>query len=189
MRKLLAALVLGSLPFLHGCFPLVLGGAAATSGYLVGEDRRPTQTMAQDERIELRITDLMHQKHGEAHINATSYNRMVLLTGEAPSEQVKANIEATARSVPDVRGIVNEIQVSGNSGMPARANDTYVTSKVKARFLDARKFNPVHVKVITEGGTVYLMGLVKRQEADAATEIARTTSGVKRVVRVFEYQD
>ena len=73
--------------------------------------------------------------------------------------------------------------------MPARANDTYVTSKVKARFLDARKFNPVHVKVITEGGTVYLMGLVKRQEANDATEIARTTSGVRRVVRVFDYQD
>jgi osmotically-inducible protein OsmY len=188
MRKTLALLVFVCLPFLHGC-GLFIVGAAAGSGYLLGEDRRPVQTMSEDERIELRVTDAMHKQHPQAHINVTSFNRMVLVTGEAPSDQAKASIEAIARGTPDVRAVVNEIQVSGNSGMPARANDTYITSKVKGRFLDGRKFNPVHVKVITEAGTVYLMGVVKRQEADAATEIARTTSGVQRVVRVFEYQD
>ncbi len=188
MRKILSLLILASLPLLHGC-GLFIVGAAAGGAYLVGEDRRPVSTMTEDEKIELAITDQLNSKFKEVHVNATSFNRMVLLTGEAPSEQVKANVEAMARGTANVRSVVNDIQVAGNSGMPARANDTYVTSKVKSRFVDSRKFNPVHVKVITEAGTVYLMGLVKHQEADAATEVARTTSGVQRVVRVFEYQD
>ena len=93
------------------------------------------------------------------------------------------------RAIPNVRAIINELQVAGNASFPARANDSYITSKVKGRFLDARRFNPVHVKVVTEAGTVYLLGVVRRKEADDATELARTTSGVQRVVRVFEYQE
>jgi osmotically-inducible protein OsmY len=111
------------------------------------------------------------------------------LTGEAPSTEAKADIEKIAREVANVRGTFNEITVGPVTALSTRANDSYITSKVKARFLDGRRFNPVHVKVVTENGTVYLMGIVKRQEADNATEIARTTSGVTRVVRVFEYQE
>jgi osmotically-inducible protein OsmY len=114
---------------------------------------------------------------------------MLLLTGEAPDAAAKAEIEKIARAVENVRGIFNEIQVAGNSSLSARANDSYLTSKVKARFVDAQKFNAVHVKVVTEANTVYLLGLVKRQEAGDATELARTTGGVQRVVRVFEYLD
>jgi osmotically-inducible protein OsmY len=168
---------------------LAVGGAAAAGGYLVGEDRRPANVLAEDQQIEFRIGNRVGEKHQAVHLNATSYNKMVLLTGEVPTEAAKADIEAIARGVPNVRGIVNELQVAGAASFPARANDSYITSKVKARFLDARQFNPVHVKVVTESGTVYLMGIVNRKEADSATELARTTSGAQKVVRVFEYQD
>jgi osmotically-inducible protein OsmY len=145
--------------------------------------------MAEDQAMEFKISNRVNEKHPEAHINATAYNRIVLLTGEAPSAQTKAAIEQIVRSVENIRLVYNEIQIAGNSALPARTNDSYVTSKVKTRFVDARKFNAVHVKVVTEAGTVYLMGIVKRQEANDATEVARTTAGVQRVVRVFEYQD
>ena len=188
MRYLIALLALASLPLLQGCVAAAVGGAAA-GGYLVGEDRRTVATMTEDQSIELKTGTRVGAKYPDAHINATSYNRMVLLTGEAPTEQAKLEIERIARAVENVRGIYNEIQVAGNTSFPARANDSYITSKVKARFLDARKFNIVHVKVVTEAGTVYLMGMVKREEALPATELARTTAGVQRVIRVFEYQD
>jgi osmotically-inducible protein OsmY len=189
MRQLIAVVALAALPLLHGCAVLALGGAAAAGGYLVGEDRRSVQTMTIDQQIEFRAKNLIVDKYPNAHINITSYNHLVLLTGEAPDAAAKANIEAMVRSVDRVRGIYNEIQIAGVSALTARANDSFVTSKVKGRFLDARKFNPVHVKVVTEGGTVYLMGIVKRAEGDAATELARTTTGVQRVVRLFEFQE
>lgn len=188
MRYLVTLCALALLPLMNGCM-LFAVGAAGAGGYLVGEERRPVSTIAEDEKIKFKIDNRVAEKHPEAHINPTSYNGLVLLTGEAPTEQAKREIEQAVRGVENVRGVVDEIQVAGNSSMPARANDSYITSKVKARFVDARLFNPVHVKVVTEAGTVYLMGLVKHKEADDATEIARTTSGVRRVVRVFEYQD
>ena len=189
MRYLLTVLTLLSLPLLHGCAAVALGGAAAAGGYMVGEDRRPVPVMTDDQGIEFRVANRVGEKYPGAHVNATSYNYLVLLTGEAPNDAAKADIEQIARSVDKVRGVYNELQVAGSSSFPARANDSYITSKVKARFLDARRFNPVHVKVVTEAGTVYLMGIVKRQEANDASELARTTGGVQRVVRVFEYQD
>jgi osmotically-inducible protein OsmY len=189
MRILLILITAALVPLIQGCAAVALGGAAAAGGYLVGEDRRSAALLADDQAIEFRVQNRVGEKHPGAHVNTTSYNKMVLLTGEAPSAEAKADIEKIARSVGNVRGIYNELQISGSTSFPARANDSYVTSKVKARFLDARRFNPVHVKVVTEAGTVYLMGIVKKQEADHATEIARTTSGVQKVVRVFEYQD
>ena len=189
MRILIILITAALIPFINGCAAVALGGAAAAGGYLVGEDRRQSATLAEDQAIEFKIHNRVAEKHRNAHVNATSYNRMVLLTGEAPDAEAKADIEKIARGVDNVRNTYNELQISGSTSFPARANDSYITSKVKARFLDARKFNPVHVKVVTEAGTVYLLGLVKRQEANDATEIARTTSGVQKVVRVFEYQD
>ena len=188
MRNIIGLLTLAALPLLHGCVPVMFGGAAAT-GVVVAEDRRTVGTITEDQGIELKASSRISEKFGNAHINVTSYNRMLLLTGEAPDAAAKSEIEKIARSVENVRGVYNEIQIAGNSSLSARANDAYLTSKVKARFVDAQKFNAVHVKVITEANTVYLMGLVTRQEANAATEIARTTSGVQRVVRVFEYLD
>jgi osmotically-inducible protein OsmY len=113
----------------------------------------------------------------------------VLLTGEVPNAGAKATAEKIARGVDNVRGVFNELQIGPNSSLSARSNDSYITSKVKARFVDGAKFNPLHVKVVTESSVVYLVGLVKRQEANDATEIARTTAGVQRVVRVFQYLD
>lgn len=187
IHRVVTALTLVSVIALAGCAAAVVGGAAA-GGYLVGEDRRPAAVMTEDEGIELRASNRVSEKFPAAHVNATSYNRMVLLTGEAPTAEAKAEIEKIVREVPGVRGIVNELTVGPATTLSARANDSYITSKVKARFVDNGKFNPIHVKVTTENGIVYLMGIVKKPEADTATEIARTTSGVRRVVRVFDYQ-
>jgi osmotically-inducible protein OsmY len=187
MRRLIASLALVSLPFLHGCAAVAVG-AAAGGGYVLGEDRRTASVMAEDQRTEFRIHDHVRAQHSSSHINATSFNRMVLLTGESPNEKEKAGIEVFARGIEGVRGIYNEIQVGPNSSMQARTNDTLITTKVKARLVDSRKVNALHVKVVTEAGVVYLMGNITRQEANDATEVARTTSGVQRVVRLFEYQ-
>lgn len=187
MRKFLTLSFIALLPVLGGCIAAVVGGAAA-GGYLVGEDRRPASILTDDQTIEFRIGNRVSEKFPTAHINATSFNHLVLLTGEAPSADAKAQIEQIARGVQNVRSIFNEITVGPSAGLTARANDSLITSKVKARFVDARKFNPVNVKVVTEDSTVYLMGIVKDREASDATEIARRTSGVRRVVRVFEVQ-
>ena len=187
MRHILAVLLL-ALPLINGCVPVIVGGAAAT-GVMVAEDRRTVGTLAEDEGIEFKTLNRIGGKVKDAHLNATSYNRMVLLTGEVADAAAKAEAEKIARAVENVRGVHNELQVAGNSSLSARANDSYLTSKVKARFVDAQKFNPFHVKVVTENNVVYLLGLVKRQEANEATEIARTTGGVQKVVRIFEYLD
>jgi osmotically-inducible protein OsmY len=188
VSRLVPLLLLACVVTLYGCAAAVVGGAAA-GGYLVGEDRRTAAVLAEDQDIEVRIKNRVNDKYPDAHMNATSYNRLVLLTGEVPSAQAKSEVESIAREVPRIRGIYNELTVGAVTPLSSRTNDSYVTSKVKARFVDNGKFNPVHVKVVTEDSVVYLMGIVKRPEADTATQIARTTSGVKRVVRVFEYQD
>ena len=187
MRKLITIAALASLPFVYGCVAAVVGGAAA-GGYMVGEDRRSAGILADDQAIEFAIGNRISGKYPNAHVNATSFNRLVLLTGEVPTAEAKAEIEKVAREVKNVRGVYNELVVGPSTAFSERANDGLLTSKVKARFVDARKFNPVHVKVVTEASTVYLMGIVKPHEADIATDIARTTTGVRRVVRVFEVQ-
>jgi osmotically-inducible protein OsmY len=188
MRLLLLLVAFAALPVLQGCVAMALGGAAA-GGYMVGEDRRSTAVMTDDQAIELKASNRLNEKYPNAHIIATSYNKLVLLTGEVPDAAAKAEADRIVRGVDGVRGTFNELQVGPVSALSARANDSYITSKVKTRFLDARRFNALHVKVVTEASTVYLMGLVKRSEANDATELARTTSGVQRVVRAFEFQD
>lgn len=180
-----AALLALCLPVLAGCF-----GAAAVgvgTGALIITDRRNSETYVTDQGLELRAGNRISEKHGDkVHVNVTSYNRMLLLTGEAPNAQVKADIEKLAAEVPNVKSITNELAIAGPSSFGARSNDTYITSKVKARFVDANKFATNHVKVVTEGGVVFLLGLVTQAEANDAVEIARTTGGVQKVVRVFE---
>jgi len=188
MRKQIAYGCIALLPFISGCTAVAIGGAAAT-GVMIAEDRRTVGAITEDQGIELKAASRIDEKVKDAHINVTSYNRTVLLTGEVPSEAAKADSERIARAVENVRNVLNELQVAGNSSFQARTNDTVLTSKVKARFVDSGKFSPLHVKVVTENGTVYLLGLVKKQEAADATEVARTTGGVRKVVRVFEYLD
>lgn len=188
MRNFLTLACIALLPVFSGCAAVAVGGAVA-AGVMVAEDRRTVGTMTEDEGIEQKASNRINEKIKDAHINVTSYNRMVLLTGEAPTEAAKADAERIARAVENVRSVFNELQVAGNTAMQSRTNDSVITSKVKARFVDSRKFSPVHVKVVTENGVVFLMGLVKKQEAADATEVTRTTGGVTKVVRVFEYLD
>lgn len=174
---------------LSGCAPLVIGGAAAT-GVIVAEDRRTVGTLTEDQGIEVKTSNRIGDSlKGNVHVNVTSYNRVVLLTGEVPDAAAKEQAERIARAVENVRSVYNELAVAPVTAMSSRTNDTVITSKVKARFVDGQKFSPVHVKVVTENGVVYLMGIVKRQEASDATDITRTTSDVRRVVRMFEYLD
>lgn len=181
-RWLLPAAIL---PLLAGCFGAAVVGVGA--GALMITDRRVTETYVADEAIEIRACNRIGEKFGDkVHVNCTSFNRMLLLTGEVPDAASRSEVEKVASGAPNVKSITNELQVSGVSSLGSRSNDAYVTSKVKARFIDYNQFTVNHVKVITEAGTVYLLGLVTQREGNAAVEIARTTSGVLKVVRVFE---
>ena len=172
---------------LTGCAAAVVGAGAA-AGYGIYEDRRSAGTMADDSRIESRASSAIDQRFGwKVHVNVTSYNRQVLISGEVPDAVTHAEIEKLVGALPGVRTLSNEMTIGPLSSLAARTGDTVVTSNVKSRFLGAKNFNAVHVKVVTEAGVVFLMGMVTEVEANAATEIARTTDGVKKVVKVFEY--
>jgi osmotically-inducible protein OsmY len=165
-----------------GCAPvLVVGGA---------EDRRSSGTFLDDEGIENRALLKAKTRFGsQIHLNVTSYNRHVLLSGEVPTEAMKREVEDEVRGAGNITRIHNELVVGPNAGVLAVSNDTRLTGVVKTRFLEANRFQANHVKVVTEASTVFLMGIVKRAEAEAASELASTTRGVQRVVRLFEYLD
>jgi osmotically-inducible protein OsmY len=185
-KLLLCAGIIAVIAPLQGCAPIAVGAAAA-GGLVMVDDRRTTGIYIEDENIEWKALSAIRNASSVAHVNTTSYNRKVLLTGEAPTDADKKKIEEAVAGVASVREVTNEIQVAGNSSLAARGSDGLVTSNVKVRMVNNGKFSPNHVKVLTEGGVVYLMGLVTQYEGDAAAEIARTTSGVSRVVKVFEY--
>lgn len=171
---------------LSACVPLIVGGAVV-GGTLVATDRRTSGAQLEDEGIELRGTNRLREALVErAHVNVTSYNRQVLLTGEVPTEQDKVLAEQVVSRVENVQKIVNELAVMGNTSLVARSSDTLVTGKVRASFVDAKDLYANSFKVVTERGTVHLMGRVTQREADRATEIARSVSGVQKVVRIFE---
>jgi osmotically-inducible protein OsmY len=182
---LLALALLAAAPVLSGCVGVAVTGAAA--GALMIDDRRTAGVYVEDENIEWKVVGLANDRFKGSHLNATSFNRKVLLTGEVPTEEVKKAVEDAVKNVPAVREVANELAVAGNSSIASRGNDSLITSNVKGRMVGNGKFSPNHVKVVTEAGTVYLMGLVTQAEGDAATDIARSTSGVTRVVKVFEY--
>lgn len=188
VNLLLLSLILLT-PALPGCVPAVAVGAGA--GAAMAADPRSTGTYIDDEGIELKASNLIYDKfkdNDKIHVNITSYNRNVLLTGEVPAEAAREEIGQLARSVTGVREVSNEIVVAPAATFSSRSNDTYITSKVKGRMIDAQKFPVNRVKVVTENGVVYLLGLVTPREAEDAVTIARTTSGVKKVVKVFELQ-
>ena len=187
MMRTLASLLIAAAWALQGCVPLVIGagGAAAYSSL---EDRRTTGIQIEDEAIETRASNRISDRFGSrVHVNVTSYNRVALLTGEVPDDAARAEVEKIVRAVPNVREVSNDIQVAGISSYPARANDAYLTTKVRGRLFDTKRVSPVHLKVVSEAGAVYLMGVVTEAEADEAVEIARNTGGVRKVVKVFEY--
>ena len=185
-RLLVTALAAAALAgALSGCAPLIIGGAAM--GALVTFDRRTSGAQLEDEGIELRAGARMREAMADrAHVNLTSYNRQVLLTGEVPNEQAKQQAEQVVSRVYNVKGIVNDLAVMGNPTLAQRSAYTLITGKVKASLVDDSSLSVNAFKVVTERGVVYLMGRVTQREADRATQIARNISGVTRVVRIFE---
>lgn len=185
-RALLGLATLGlSLPALQGCFGVAVAGA--TMGMLAAADRRSIGVQTDDEAIELKASNrLSPDIRDRSHINFTSYNRRLLLTGEVPDDATRTRVAEEVSRVENVQGVWNELVVAGNSSLTSRSNDTYITSKVKARFIDANQFAANHVKVVTEAGRVYLLGIVSEREAQAAIQVARNTEGVKRVVNVMQ---
>jgi osmotically-inducible protein OsmY len=178
-----AALLMGSLT---ACIPLVIGGAAA-GGSLVATDRRTSGAQLEDEGIELRGVSRLRSSLGDrGHLNLTSYNRQVLLTGEVPTAQDKQLVEQIVSRIENVSSVVNELVVAGNSSLSQRSSDTLVTGRIKAQLIDAQDLFSNAFKVVTERGTAYLMGRVTQREADRATALVRSTSGVQKVVRIFD---
>lgn len=185
---ILVAAIIVATTALQGCFPIVAAGVGA--GALSAADRRSTGAQIDDQSIEVKISNRFKEQFGTAQykVDVTSFNRRVLLTGEAANPEIKNKLTELAKSVAGVSGVTNEV---ADSISHARTSDALVTSNVKSRFVtnNEGRFYPNHIKVVTENSVVYLMGLVTQAEGDAAAEIARTSRGVQGVVKVFEYID
>lgn len=186
LRAARVAAVLGAAAWFSGCAPLLVGGAAV-GGAMVFSDRRTSGTQIEDQSIEVKAANRAREVLGDrGHLNFTSYNRTLLITGEVPSEADRTNVERAVAGIENLRAVVNELGVLGNSALASRSSDAIITSKVKATFVDAKDLHSTAFKVVTERGTVYLLGRVTEREATRATELARGVGGVEKVVRVFE---
>ena len=183
-------LILSTLLILNGCAaPLLIGGAAAT-GVAVANDRRTAGTMLDDERIEIQVLGLVAKEQelvDRSHLNVTSYNGIVLLTGEVEKEAIGRRIADIARKAAKVREVKNELRIGSKSTPSSRSRDTILTTRVKSRLVADSSVDGTAIKVISENGTVFLMGLVSLPEAASAVEVTRSTDGVQRIVKVFEY--
>ena len=179
------AVLASALVGLSGCAPLIVGGAVMTG--VVATDRRTAGTQVEDETIELKVASAVRKDLGErVHLNVTSFNRKVLLTGEARSQADKERAEKLAQSQENVQSIVNDLAVAPPSSLTQRSKDVVITSQVKAAFIDAKDLQVNAIKVVTERGAVYLMGRVTAREAKRASDIVRGIGGVTKVVRVFD---
>jgi len=171
---------------LQGCAPLLIGGAAVGSALMV-TDRRTAGTQVEDQSIELKGRNRVGQVLGDGgRVALTSYNRVVLLTGEVPDEATRTAVEEAVRKVENVRNVVNELGVGPVSSLGSRSNDAILTSKVKATYVDAKDLQANAIKVVSERGIVYLLGRVTEREATRASDLAAGIPGVQKVVRVFE---
>jgi len=185
-RFTLLAATLAASALMGACAPVIVGGAMLGTALSV-TDRRTTGAQLEDEGIELKAINRLREAVGErGHINTTSYNRTVLITGEVPTEADRVAAEQAINRIENVRATVNELAVMGNASLTARSNDAILSSKVKANFIDAKDLQANAFKVVAERGTIFLMGRVTEREAGRATEIARSVGGVGKVVRVFE---
>lgn len=183
---LAAAALVATLPFLQGCVPAVIVGGAA-AGVMTAHDRRSTGTQTDDETAEWKAMQSIPAQYKElTHANFTAYNRRLLITGEAPSDEAKSGIEAKVRMIDGIREVYNELGIGPASSLGSRSTDSFITSKVKARLVDTNQLSANHIKVVTERGIVYLMGIVNEREAKVAVAVARTTDGVRKVVNVLE---
>jgi osmotically-inducible protein OsmY len=188
-RATILVALCAAIPLLEGCAPAVVA-VGVGYGAVVAGDQRSTGAQLDDQTIEIKITSAAGGKWGnEVHLNVTSYNGVVLLTGEAPSTIVQDEITKIARSTDRVRSVQNEMVIGPVTDLSARTNDTYITSKVKTRLLEDEKLKALYVKVVTERSVVYLMGIMTREEGNQAAQVAATTAGVARVVKVFEFKN
>lgn len=186
VRSALVVSALVATTALSGCAALLVGGAVV-GGSLLATDRRSSGAQIDDQSIELKANSRVRDLLGDrGHVNVTSYNRMVLLTGEVPSEADRSSIEQAVARVDNVKSVVNELAAMTASSLSNRSNDALVTSKVKATLVDAGDVSANAFKVLTERGTVYLMGRVTEREADRAANLTRSISGVQKVVKVVE---
>lgn len=185
--RAVAALVsaLAAVTLLPACAPLLIGGAAV-GGALMAVDRRTSGAQVEDQAIELKSVSAVGNLATLGHVSVTSYNRRVLVTGEVPAAADKAAVALALQRLENVREVVNELAVVGNSSLTARSNDSILSAKVKAALIDAKTLQANAYKVVTERGVVYLMGLVTEREATRGAEVASGVSGVQKVVRVFE---
>ena len=175
---------------LQGCVGGII--AAGGAGAAVAVDRRTAGTIVDDEAIELKISTSINQDQAigeQAHINITSYNNIVLLTGETPTDAMRNHVVDVTRQTEKVRKVYNEIAVTEPTTVKSRSEDTWITAKVKTKLLGIKEISAANIKVITENRVVYLMGLVSHDEAQAAAEAARFVEGVTKVVTLFEYLD
>ncbi|MFQ5659111.1 MAG: BON domain-containing protein [Gammaproteobacteria bacterium] len=183
--------ILGVLLVLQACAAAVVtGGAASTAS--VANDRRTAGTVIEDQAIELKAGQAFHNDKDifkQAHWNVTSYNTIVLVTGEAPDEELRQRMIDIVRNIPKVTHVYNEITIAAPSSLMSRSSDTLITAKVKSKLLSNENTEGLRIKVVTENGTVYLMGILYKKEAELATDITRKTGGVQKVVKLFQYLD
>ncbi len=175
---------------LNGCAAVVVGGGAAAAG--VAFDRRTTGTVIEDEAIELKARQALMantELNEQTHINFTSYNTYVLVSGEAPTETYKQQVIDIVRSLPKVTHVYDEIRIAAPSAMLSRSSDSVITTKLKTKLLATENVKGIHIKIVTESGVVYLMGLVSPEEANLATDVARQTGGVQKVVKLFLFPE
>lgn len=190
MRSIfITALIIASSQLIQGCAPAVVAGAA-TAGAVAGSDRRTTATVLDDQKIEMKANDKIYSNKeigGQVHVNITSFNHTVLMTGETPTEDLRNQVEAIVRGTDKVKEVYNEISVEPSSEIDSRLRDAYLTTSVKGWMLRSSNLDLTKIKVITERSNVYLMGIVTEEEADTASDLASRVEGVKKVTKVFDY--
>lgn len=187
LLSLTLSIYLVSLLQLQGCAAAAVSGAA--TGVAFAQDRRTTGTILEDQAIELKAVHAFTQNKPlwkESHLSVTSYNNVILLSGQTPNETLRNQAEAAVLSIPKVRKVYNEVEISQPVSLSERSKDSWITTQIKTKMFGKKGLNPTRVKVKTEHGVVYLMGLTTREEELMATEIARTVPGVAKVVQIFE---
>lgn len=191
VKPLAIIVILLAINLLYGCAPVVVGGAA--TGASVVHDRRTVGTTVEDQNIEIKALRIRAQDSeltNNSNLSATSYNKVVLLTGQANSEEYRRRYVEQIRRIPEIKRVVDEIQIGPSVSLTQQGKDAFTTSKVKIKLFDVKlpDFDPTRVKVVTNSGNVYLMGIVTEQEAAQVVQKVRYVSGVKRVIKIFEYR-
>ncbi|WP_332875834.1 BON domain-containing protein [Massilia sp. S19_KUP03_FR1] len=185
-KAVLCAALLASALSVTGCFPLVVGGVAM--GAAATADRRTLGAQTEDKSITVKAEMRLGKLGGDnGHINIASFNRKVLITGEVPDAATKATAEREVRAIEGVQSVENELIIAGPASYTSRSSDALVTTKVKASLVEMTTISAASFKVVTENGTVYLMGRVTQREGDVATNVTRGVTGVQKVVKLFEY--